>query len=73
MDTLSYSEARANLKAIMNRVVVDRAPVVITRQEAEAVVMVSLSDWRAIEDTVHLLPSPANASRLRESIAQLDT
>jgi len=72
MDVLSYSDTRANLKAVMDRVVEDRAPVVITRQKAEAVVMVSLSDWTAMEETLHLLSSPRNAERLREAIAQLD-
>ena len=72
MDVLSYSDARANLKAVMDRVVEDRIHVVITRQKAEAVVMVSLSDWNAITETMHLLSTPANAGRLRESIRQLD-
>jgi antitoxin YefM len=72
MDVLSYSETRARLKEIMDRVVEDRSPVVITRQKAEAVVMVSLADWNAMEDTLHLLSSPANAQRLREAIRQLD-
>ncbi len=72
MDVLSYSDTRANLKAVMDRVVEDRAPVVITRQKAEAVVMVSLADWTAMEETLHLLTSVRNAERLREAIAQLD-
>ena len=72
MDVLSYSDTRANLKAVMDRVVEDRAPVVITRQKAEAVVMVSLADWTAMEETLHLLSSPRNAERLREAVAQLD-
>lgn len=72
MDVLSYSDTRANLKEVMDRVVDDRAPVVITRQKAESVVMVSLSDWRTMEETLHLLSSPANAERLRKSIVQLD-
>lgn len=72
MDVLSYSEARANLKDVMDRVVEDRAPVMITRQEAESVVMVSLADWRAMEETAHLLSSPRNAEHLKASIAQLD-
>jgi hypothetical protein len=33
MDVLSYSDTRANLKEVMDRVVEDRAPVVITRQK----------------------------------------
>ncbi|CAN5355270.1 type II toxin-antitoxin system prevent-host-death family antitoxin [soil metagenome] len=72
MDVLSYSDTRANLKEVMDRVVDDRAPVVITRQKAESVVMVSLSDWHAMEETLHLLSSPNNAQRLRASITQLD-
>ena len=72
MDVLSYSDTRANLKEVMDRVVDDRAPIVITRQKAESVVMVSLADWRAMEETLHLLSSPTNAQRLRKSIAQLD-
>src|SRR5437762_539390 len=62
MDVISYSDTRANLKEVMDRVVEDRAPVVVTRQKAESVVMVSLSDWHAMEETLHLLWSPARAT-----------
>jgi antitoxin YefM len=72
MDVISYSDTRANLKEIMDRVVDDHAPVVITRQKAEAVVMVSLADWTAMEETLHLLSNPSNAARLRGAIDQLN-
>lgn len=72
MDVLTYSDARANLKGVMDRVVEDRTQVVVTRQKAEAVVMVSLEDWNAMEETMHLLSTPTNAERLRASIRQLD-
>jgi antitoxin YefM len=72
MDVLSYSDTRANLKEVMDRVAEDRAPVVVTRQKAESIVLVSLADWHAMEETIHLLSSPKNAERLRKSIAQLD-
>lgn len=72
MNVLSYTDTRAKLKEVMDRVVADRTPVVVTRQKGEAVVMVSLSDWNAMEDTLHLLSSPANAERLKQAIAQLD-
>lgn len=71
MDVLTYSDTRARLKEVMDKVVDDRRPVVITRQRAEAVVMVSLADWNAMEETLHLLSSPKNAARLREAIAEL--
>ena len=72
MDVLSYSETRANLQAVMERVVNDRTPVVITRQAAEAVVMVSLADWNAMEETLHLLSSPINAARLGDAVRELE-
>ncbi len=72
MDVLTYSDTRANLKEVMERVVDNRTPVIVTRQKAEAVVMVSLADWTAMEETLHLLSSPANARRLHDAIRQLD-
>ena len=72
MDVVTYTDARANLKDVMDRVVDDRTHVVVTRQKSEPVVIVSLSDWNAMEETMHLLSTPNNAERLRDSIRQLD-
>jgi antitoxin YefM len=72
MDVLTFTDTRANLKAVMDRVVEDHAPVVVTRQKAEAVVMVSLADWNAMEETAHLLSTPANAARLKDALGQLE-
>ena len=72
MDVLTFTDTRQNLKDVMDRVVEDHMPVVITRQKAESVVMVSLADWNAMEETARLLSSPKNAARLFESIAQLE-
>ena len=72
MDSMSFSDTRANLKAVMDRVVADKAPVAITRQKAEGVVMVSQSEWNAIEETLYLLRSPKNAERLIDAIRDLE-
>jgi antitoxin YefM len=72
MDVISYSEARANLKDVMDRVVADKTEIIVTRQKAEAVVMVSLSEWNSMVETAHLLSSPMNAERLRRSIEQMN-
>lgn len=73
MNVISYSDTRAHLKEVMDRVVADRTPIVVSRQRAESVVMVSLSDWNAIEESMHLLSTEANRGRLLAAIQQLDS
>ncbi len=72
MEVLTYTDARAKLKDVMDRVVDDHEQVVVTRKNGKPVVMVSLDAWNAIQETMHLLSTPANARALRDSIAQLD-
>jgi antitoxin YefM len=73
MNSISFSESRANLKALMDRVVADKVPVTITRARGqEAVVMVSESEWASIEETLYLLSSPRNAERLLEAVRGLE-
>ncbi|HEX6867040.1 MAG TPA: type II toxin-antitoxin system prevent-host-death family antitoxin [Caulobacteraceae bacterium] len=72
MNVLTYTDTRARLKEVMDRVVNDHDPVVITRRSGEAVVMVSLSDWHAMEATAYLLASPANAEHLTASIREAE-
>ncbi len=72
MQAISYSEARENLKSVIDKVVAGRAPIAITRQRGEGAVIVSASEWASIEETMYLLQSPANAKRLLEAIAELD-
>jgi antitoxin YefM len=69
---LTYTDARANLKDVMDRAINDHQEVVITRRKGEAVVVVSLEDWSSINETLHLLSTPVNAERLRRSISELD-
>ena len=72
MDAISYTTARANLSKTMQNVCNDHAPVIITRKSESPVVMISLEDFRAMEETTYLLRSPANARHLLESIAELE-
>lgn len=72
MRSLSISETRANLKSVLDRVVADKAPIAITRQKGEGVVMISQSEWESIEETLYLLRSPKNAARLLEAVRGLE-
>lgn len=72
MNAVSYSFARENLKAVIDRVIADHNPVAITRQRGEGAVLVSESDWASIQETLYLLSSPKNAERLLEAIRGFD-
>lgn len=71
MHTLTYTAARAKLAETMKQVCENHEPVIITRQKAEPVVMLSLEDFKSMEETAYLLRSPENARRLLESVAEL--
>lgn len=72
MEAMTYTAARQNLAKTMEKVCQDHSPVIITRKKNNSVVMMSLEDYTALEETAYLLRSPKNTRRLIESIAQLE-
>lgn len=72
MQAVTYTEARSNFAAMLDKVNVDHAPVLITRQRGAPAVLMSLEDFSAWEETSYLLRSPANASRLKDAITRLN-
>jgi antitoxin YefM len=73
MDAITYTSARANLAKTMDRVCNDHEPLIITRSGDQSVVMVSLEDYKSLEETAYLLRSPANARRLLAAIESLES
>lgn len=71
MRIVSYTNARNNLAKTIDSVVADCAPVAITRQRGEPVVMIPLAEYESLLETDYLLRSPANARRLAQSLEQL--
>ena len=71
MDAITYTAARANLASTMDRVCQDHEPLIITRNGEQSVVMLSLEDFSALEETAYLLRNPANAKRLLAAVEQL--
>jgi len=72
MDAITYSAARANFASTMDRVCNDHEALIITRNGERSVVMLSLEDYTALEETAYLLRSPANAKRLLAAMDQLN-
>ena len=66
---IAAGEARKKLIRLIEQVNEDRTPVEIISRHGDAVLM-SKADYDALEETAHLLRSPANARRLYESVQQ---
>ena len=71
MRAVSYSEARQNLSTTMIQTVEDKEPVLITRQNGESCVLMSLDEYNSLEETAYLMRSPKNARRLMDSVESL--
>ncbi len=67
--TLSYTEARNQFAGLMEMVNRDRHPVSITRNGVSSVVLIAAEEYEAMEATLHLLSTPANAERIRQGLA----
>ena len=71
MKAITYTSARKNLARTIDQVIDDHDPIIITKKNDRAVVVMSLEDYESMEETAYLLQSPINAKRLIDSIDQL--
>jgi antitoxin YefM len=72
MSTITYSTARDHLAEVWDKTVSTREPVVVSRRGTESIVMLPLEEWEGLQETAHLLRSPANAERLLAALKRLD-
>ncbi|MCC4114075.1 type II toxin-antitoxin system prevent-host-death family antitoxin [Aromatoleum toluclasticum] len=72
MRAITYTEARNNLASELDRVVNDYDVTIITRQKAEAAVLMSMREYESLMETAHLLRHPKNAMRLMKAIDDIE-
>jgi len=70
LDVVNFTEARNNLKSVLDKVVDDANVTIIARRDAPNAVVMSLDTYNSIMETAYLLKSAANAQRLARSIEQ---
>lgn len=73
MNTINYSLLRNNLASVLDKVNDDHMPMIITRQNGKAAVILSLEDFKSYEETFYLMASPKNAQRLQEAITEVES
>ena len=72
MNVVTVQEARSNLDSLIAEVFSNAEPTVITSEIGQHIVMLSLDEFNAWQETVYLLSNPANAAHLRKSIAEAE-
>lgn len=71
MKAVTYSDAKKNLKALIQQVCKDSEPAVIVGSRSkEQAVLISVEDFQAMEETAYLLSTPANRAHLERSLKQ---
>lgn len=72
MEITTYTNFRQNLKSFLDKVFTNHSPLFVTRSNGEDVVVLSKSDYESMQETFHLLKSPANAARLLKGIEEYE-
>lgn len=70
MNAVTVTEAKRNLEHLIDQVIANAEPTIVVTDSGQQVVFLSLDEYNAWKETLYLLSSPANAERLRTSIAQ---
>lgn len=69
MRTVMFSQARQELASLLDEVSNDRVPVEIMRRDKPSAILIDKDEYEGILETLHLLSTPANATRLMEALA----
>lgn len=72
MDALSYSQVRKNFTNTMNAVCENHEPIIITRQNQSPVIIMSLDDYNALQETLYLVKSLAKAKKLCVALKDIE-
>ena len=70
MTTVPLTEAKQNLEKLIEQVIADAEPIILSTEAGQEVVLLSLDEFNSWKETIYLLSNPANAARLRKSIAE---
>jgi antitoxin YefM len=70
MNTITIGQAESRLRDVIQQIVEDIEPTIVTTETGDSIVMVSLDEYNAWQETAYLLSTPANAEHLMKSIAE---
>ncbi len=72
MKAVFYSQARNNLRDIINKVCDDFDEYIITTKDDKSAVLISYDEYSAMKETMYLLSSKNNRDRLNDAVDQIE-
>ena len=72
MQVVFYSQARNNLREIINKVCDDFDEYIITTKDEKSVVLISYEEYSSMKETIYLLSSKNNRDRLNNAVEQIE-
>ena len=71
MTVVNFSEFRNNLKYNLDSVSNDKDVVVVSRSKDKNVVLLPLSEYNSLMETIHLMQSEKNRQRINEALLEM--
>jgi len=72
MEAINITELRKNIKRTLDSIINDSKEIIIHRPSQEDVVLVSLSEYNSLKETLFLLSSEKNRKRLEQGVEQVN-
>ena len=72
MQSILYSEARNNLRGIINKVCDNFDEYVITTKDKQSAVLISQDEYNSMKETIYLLSSKINRDRLLDAVDEIE-
>lgn len=73
MGAISYSRFRMNPDKVIEEVVDAEEAITVTREDGRDVVIIPAKEFESWKETLHLLSSKKNATRLRSAVKEIET
>ncbi len=73
MNAVTITEAKAHLEQIIEQVIADVEPTIISTDAGQQIVLLPLEEFNAWKETLYLLSNPFNAEHLRQSMMEAQT
>jgi antitoxin YefM len=73
MKAITTTQAKDHLDELINAVISDLEPTIVSKDQGQQAVLISLDEFNSWQETLYLLSNPTNAEHLMASIKQAET